>query len=162
MDENGRQDSAECPRIVSAVLKALRGDWDDVETLDRLAAHVLCCKPCGERIAGLDRFVRAMLQPSSSRAKTSGSPGSNRRKHRRLTTNEAVNLVLPDGNIILARMIEVSAQGAKLESPEALGRDASFTLNRGRRSIPAAVRHCVPAGELFLLGVEYMRQSPYA
>lgn len=162
MDGTGRQESAECPKIVSAVLKALRGDWEDVETLDRLASHVPQCKACGERIAGLDRFVKFMTQPLPPHAETSGPLASNRRMHRRLATNEAVNLVLPDGNVILARMVEVSAKGAKLETPEALQRDVSFTLNRGRRSIPATVRHCRPEGGLFLVGVEYTRQATYA
>lgn len=162
MDESRPSDSTLCPKIVGAVLKALRGDWDDVETLERLADHVPHCAGCRERIARLDRFVKLMTQPPRVRYESSGTADSSRRRYRRLATNEAVNLVLPDGNVILARMVEVSARGAKLESPEALDRDATFTLNRGRRSIPAAVRHCSPSGNLFLVGVEYTHQPAYA
>jgi hypothetical protein len=100
-----------------------------------------------------------MLDPAESFNEAAVPPEANRRRHRRLATNEAVNLVLADGNVVLARMIEVSARGAKLESPEEMKCDDTFTLNRGRRSIQASVRHCSPDGSLFLIGVEYIRTS---
>jgi len=162
MDASRPGETTLCPKIVGAVLKALRSDWEDVPTLNLLAGHVPGCPACRERIAGLDRFVKIMTQARPGQNEPAGTPDSSRRRYRRLATNEAVNLVLPGGNVILARMIEVSARGAKLESPEPPDRDSTFTLNRGRRSIPAAVRHCSPAGDLFLVGVEYTNQPAYA
>lgn len=162
MDASRPSESTLCPKLVGAVLKALRGDWDDAEPRELLARHVSECPGCQGRIAGLDKFVKTMIQPPPAQVEPFGTPESSRRRYRRLATNEAVNLVLADGSVILARMIEVSARGAKLESPAALDRDATFTLNRGRRSIPAAVRHCSPSGNLYLVGVEYTHQPAYA
>jgi len=162
MDANGSNESLPCPKIVGAVLKALRGDWNDAETLELLARHIPDCPGCRGRIASLNKFVQAMIAAPPDRAGAGGPPESSRRRYRRLATNEAVNLVLHDGNVILARMIEVSARGAKIESPEALDRDSTFTLNRGRRSTPAAVRHCSPSGDLFLIGVEYTNHPAHA
>ena len=160
MNATGRQENDICPRIVSAVLKAMRGNGEPPEAVLRMASHVRECPACRDRIASLDRFIKSLSE--SSPAPGAAIPGTDpvsRRKYRRLPTNEAVNLVFDDGSVTLARMTEVSARGAKIESPEALEHDTRFTLNRGRRSVYAAVRHCTPEGKLFAIGVEYVRDE---
>ncbi len=162
MNATGQQDSEVCPKIVSAVLKAMRGNGEPPEAMLSMANHVRECPACRDRIASLDRFIWSLSESNS--ASEAGGPapgqgGASRRKHRRLPTNEAVNLIFDDGSVTLARMTEVSAKGAKIESPEALGHDTRFTLNRGRRSVYAAVRHCTQEGDLFAIGVEYVRDE---
>ena len=132
MDANGRQDNAVCPKIVSAVLKAMRGNAETPEAMASMGSHVAQCAACRERIAHLDRLVKS-LTDRRAEPQAAIPDLSIRRKYRRLPTNEAVNLVFDDGSITLARMIEVSAKGARIESPEALERDTRFTLSRGRR-----------------------------
>jgi hypothetical protein len=160
MYATGQQENEVCPKIVSAVLKAMRGNGEPPEAILSMANHVRECPACRGRIASLDRFIKSLSESSPAQgAAVPGTDPASRRKHRRLPTNEAVNLVFDDGSVTLARMIEVSAKGAKIESPEALERDTRFTLNRGRRSVYAAVRHCAPEGDLFMIGVEYVRDE---
>jgi len=161
MEATGRQDNADCPKIVSAVLKAMRENGEAPEAMASMASHVAQCTACRDRIASIDRFIRSLSEyESDSRAVSPDA--SSRRKYRRLPTNEAVYLVFGDGSVTLARMTEVSARGAKLESPEALERDTRFTLNRGRRSVCAEVRHCAAEGGLFSISVEYVREEARA
>jgi hypothetical protein len=162
MNATGRQENDVCPKIVSAVLKAMRGNGEPPDAVLSMANHVRGCPACRDRIASLDRFIKSLSESKSgpeAGGPTAGEGGASRRKHRRLPTNEAVNLVFDDGSVTLARMTEVSARGAKIESPEALEHDTRFTLNRGRRSVFAAVRHCAPEGDLFTIGVEYVRDE---
>lgn len=160
MNATGQQDSEVCPKIVSAVLKAMRGNGEPPEAMLSMANHVRECAACRDRIASLDRFIKSLSESSSAPGAAVPGPGAaSRRMHRRLPTNEAVNLVFDDGSVTLARMTEVSAKGAKIESPEALENDMRFTLNRGRRSVYAAVRHCTQEGDLFAIGVEYVRDE---
>jgi hypothetical protein len=167
VEELAKHTNAECPPIVSAVLKALRGEDETAATIEQLRAHVAGCPACAKRLSRLGRLIQALTgeaperapaaEPSAEVAPPAPNPAS-RRQHRRLPTNEAVNLVFEDGSVTLARMIEVSAKGARIESPDALEVDQNFTLNRGRRSTHVAVRHCSRQGELYIVGVEYMRQ----
>lgn len=168
VEETLKASGAECPRIVSAVLRALRGEGETAQTVERLQSHVAQCLACAARLSRLGGLIQALTQsapagasaatPAAEIARSATDPAS-RRQHRRLPTNEAVNLVFDNGSVILARMIEVSARGAKIESPDKLNRDDQFTLNRGRRSTQVAVRHCSPQGDLFVVGVEFMRNA---
>ena len=158
MEQNGWQDGAGCPRIVSAVLKAMRGQPEPADVVESLGTHLSTCQACRDRIAFLDRFIRS-LSAQLPRPEDAEPAAVSRRKHRRLPTNEAVNLVFEDDSVILGRMTEVSARGAKIESPEALACNTRFTLNRGRRSLAAEVRHCTQEGRVYLLGVEYLRDE---
>lgn len=168
VEELAKPTSAECPRIVSAVLKALRGEEETAAAVEQMRAHVAGCPACAARLSRLGRLIQALTGGAPERAPAVG-PGAevaqpdldpaSRRQHRRLPTNEAVNLVFENGSVTLARMIEVSAKGAKIESPDRLNRDAQFTLNRGRRSTQVAVRHCTRQGELYIIGVEYTRNA---
>ncbi len=158
MDASNRQDNAACPKILGAVLKAMRGDSEAPEAMASMGSHVAQCSACRDRIASLHRFIKSLSEHQPAPA--AGSPDEpSRRQNRRLPTNEAVNLVFEDGSVTLARMIEVSARGAKLESPEALECNTRFTLNRGQRSVCAEVRHCRPEGGLYSIGVEYVRDE---
>ena len=168
VDEPLKAPGAECPRIVSAVLKALRGEDETAAAVERMRAHVAHCPACAARLSRLGRLIQALTGRAPERAPAVG-PGAHdavpdndpasRRQHRRLPTNEAVNLVFENGSVILARMIEVSAKGARIESPDELNREDQFTLNRGRRSTQVAVRHCTRQGDLYIIGVEFMRSA---
>ena len=171
MEELAKAASTECPRIVSGVLKALRGEEETAAAVQQMSAHMLQCPACAARLSRLGRLIQALTSAAPARAPAAGSGAKNaapdpdaasRRQARRLPTNEAVNLVFENGSVILARMIEVSARGAKIESPDELNRDALFTLNRGRRSTQVAVRHCRRQGELYVIGVEFMRNAVHA
>lgn len=168
VEELAKPASAECPRIVSAVLRALRGEDETAAAVEQMRAHVAHCPACAARLSRLGRLIQALTGGAPERAPAVG-PGAeatapdndpaSRRQHRRLPTNEAVNLVFEDGSVTLARMIEVSAKGARIESPDGLNRDDQFTLNRGRRSTQVAVRHCTRQGDLYIIGVEFMRNA---
>lgn len=164
VEESVKPSGAECPRIVSAVLKALRVEDESPGAVDLMRAHVAHCPACAARLSRLGALIQAVTaeprEPDPGvEPEPPAAPSTTRRRHRRLPTNEAVNLVFEDGSVTLARMIEVSAKGARIESPDELEVDQNFTLNRGRRSTHVAVRHCTRQGELFIVGVEYMRQS---
>lgn len=164
VEELSKPAGKECPRIVSAVLKALRGEDEPAEVIEQMRAHVASCQACAARLSRLVRLAQSIAADldkagvALTEVQLEANPQS-RRKFRRLPTNEAVNLVFEDGSVTLARMIEVSAKGAKIESPDELNRDDQFTLNRGRRSTQVAVRHCSRQGELYIIGVEYMRNA---
>lgn len=162
MEGTTKPPDVECPRIVNAVLKALRGEDEAAEAVDQMRAHVANCPACAARLARLCTLNQALASERVEADSAVGDaplaqPPTYRRRHRRLPTNEAVNLVFEDGSITLARMIEVSAMGAKIESPDQLDFDERFTLNRGRRSTSVAVRHCRRQGDLYIVGVEYVR-----
>ncbi len=163
VEEVAKATSADCPKIVSAVLKALRGEDESAEAIVQMRAHVAHCQGCAARLSRLEAFAELISSGPEPAAAPTVEPSEasqiSKRRFRRLPTNEAVNLVYEDGSVTLARMIEVSARGARIESPDELNYDHQFTLNRGRRSTTVAVRHCTRKGDLFIIGVEYVRND---
>lgn len=144
----------DCPNLIPAVLKALREESSDATAFAKMAEHVSHCSSCRGRLARLARFAQKLTAAS---AHFSSEQQQSRRRHRRMPTNEAVNIVMDDASVMLARMTEVSVGGARLETPEPLPADLQFVLNRGRKSTRAVVRHCSSAGELYSVGIEYIR-----
>ena len=123
-------------------------------TLDQACAvdaHVSECTLCGEALSGAAVSVRKLYQVSPD-----CPPVKENRKETRIPTNGSGSLrvLTPfSTGVIEIRIVNVSKSGLGMHVSETLSRGMIVQVQMKNAVILGEVRHCVPQGEQFHVGI---------